>query len=221
MASLYDEEANQDRPLAVWPFVIGREAPADGLRLDAPVVSGAHARIERSGSAYVMTDTSTNGTLVQKLENCMVVGTRELKRGDTVELWNGARIVIPARLGPDDPYWTFRFWIGTRTVVSSVRFDPSSGELTVVGRPVELTPDERVLVKALWASVRHTVTFAELLAALGHDARIPLHGPPDRSARDLIGQHVREIRRKIGDDQRFARHLVTVRGVGYRLDPAC
>jgi pSer/pThr/pTyr-binding forkhead associated (FHA) protein len=59
-------------------LVVGRDADAD-LRVDEPLVSRAHARIERRGDAFVVIDLgSTNHTRV----NGERVAERELRHGD-------------------------------------------------------------------------------------------------------------------------------------------
>jgi pSer/pThr/pTyr-binding forkhead associated (FHA) protein len=67
-------------PLTAAVMVVGREADAD-IQVDEPLVSRAHARIERRGEAYVLLDLgSTNLTRV----NGEVVAERELRDGDDV-----------------------------------------------------------------------------------------------------------------------------------------
>jgi pSer/pThr/pTyr-binding forkhead associated (FHA) protein len=59
-------------------MLVGRDEEAD-IQVDEPLVSRAHARIERRGTAYVVRDLgSTNLTRV----NGEVVAERELRDGD-------------------------------------------------------------------------------------------------------------------------------------------
>ena len=61
-------------------MLVGRDEGAD-IRVDEPLVSRAHARIERRGEEYVVQDLgSTNLTRV----NGEVVGERALQDGDEV-----------------------------------------------------------------------------------------------------------------------------------------
>jgi pSer/pThr/pTyr-binding forkhead associated (FHA) protein len=61
-------------------MVVGREGDAD-IRVDEPLVSRAHARIERRGDAYFVLDLgSTNLTRV----NGEVVAERPLRHGDEI-----------------------------------------------------------------------------------------------------------------------------------------
>jgi pSer/pThr/pTyr-binding forkhead associated (FHA) protein len=67
-------------PLSAAVMVVGREEDAD-IRVDEPLVSRAHARIERRGDAYCVLDLgSTNLTRV----NGEVVAERTLRHGDEV-----------------------------------------------------------------------------------------------------------------------------------------
>ena len=65
-------------PLAASVMLIGRDEDAD-IRVDEPLVSRAHARIEKRGGAYFVLDLgSTNLTKV----NGEPVRERELRDGD-------------------------------------------------------------------------------------------------------------------------------------------
>jgi pSer/pThr/pTyr-binding forkhead associated (FHA) protein len=67
-------------PLHAPVMLVGRDETAD-IRVDEPLVSRAHARVERRGEAYVIVDLgSTNLTRV----NGEVVAERELRHGDEV-----------------------------------------------------------------------------------------------------------------------------------------
>lgn len=67
-------------PLSAPVMVVGREGDAD-IRVDEPLVSRAHARIERRGDAYFVLDLgSTNLTRV----NGEVVAERSLRHGDEI-----------------------------------------------------------------------------------------------------------------------------------------
>lgn len=67
-----------DFPLTDAVMVVGRDEEAD-IRVDEPLVSRSHARIERRGERFVLLDLgSTNLTRV----NGEVVSERELRHGD-------------------------------------------------------------------------------------------------------------------------------------------
>ena len=85
-----------DFPLAPRPLVVGRDDDAD-IRVNEPLVSKAHARIEPRGAAYVVYDLgSTNLTRV----NGEVVYERELKHGDEVRFAR-ARCLFVVDAGTD------------------------------------------------------------------------------------------------------------------------
>jgi pSer/pThr/pTyr-binding forkhead associated (FHA) protein len=67
-------------PLTEVVMVVGREEQAD-IRLEEPLVSRSHARIERRGDGYWLIDlSSTNHTRV----NDEVVAQQQLRDGDEV-----------------------------------------------------------------------------------------------------------------------------------------
>ena len=85
-----------DFPLDPRPLVVGRDDDAD-IRVNDPLVSGAHARIEPRGAAWVVYDLgSTNLTRV----NGEVVYERELKHGDEVRFAR-ARCLFVVDAGAD------------------------------------------------------------------------------------------------------------------------
>ena len=83
-------------PLAAGVLLIGRDEEAD-IRVDEPLVSRAHARIERRGAAFFVLDLgSTNLTKV----NGEPVRERELRDGDELHFARArCRFVSP----PVDP----------------------------------------------------------------------------------------------------------------------
>lgn len=86
------------------------------------------------------------------------------------------------------------------------RFDPSSLELTRDGEPVRLTQGEAALLRCLALQPGRAVGRAELA---GH-ARL---GGSDRA----IDVQIVRLRRKIEEDPRRPRWLLTLRGAGYVL----
>lgn len=87
-----------DFPLTADVLVVGRDDTAD-IRVDEPLVSRAHARLERRGPSYVVLDLgSTNLTRV----NGEVVAERELRHGDEVR-FGRARCTFLAEEGRTDP----------------------------------------------------------------------------------------------------------------------
>lgn len=84
--------------------------------------------------------------------------------------------------------------------------------LTVKGSTCELTPMEMEL---MWMLARHAgevVESEELLKTVwGY--------PPGVKTRTL-DVHIGRLRKKLGEDGRSPRHIITVRSVGYRFEPA-
>jgi two-component system, OmpR family, response regulator RegX3 len=82
-------------------------------------------------------------------------------------------------------------------------------KVTVGGEPVELTHTESELLFALVDHAGQTLTRDQLITlARGFDAV-----PEERT----VDAHVKNVRRKLGDDRRHPHTLVTEIGVGYRF----
>lgn len=93
--------------------------------------------------------------------------------------------------------------------VGELRLDVDEHTLSVSGEPVELTPTEFALLKALMEHPNHAFTRAELLEkALGY-----AYEGLDRT----LDSHIKNLRKKIEPDASRPRYLETVFGVGYRL----
>ncbi|MGW6056868.1 response regulator transcription factor [Streptomyces sp. NPDC055189] len=90
--------------------------------------------------------------------------------------------------------------------------DPVRHEVTVDGRLVECTPGEFELLAALAAEPERVFTRPQLLDRI--------HGSSGYISVRTVDVHVLNLRKKIEDDPRRPRHLVTVFGVGYKLTGA-
>lgn len=91
--------------------------------------------------------------------------------------------------------------------VEGLLVDPRRHSVHVDGRPVALTLAEFRLLHFLMANEGRAFTRQELLPhVVGEGVYVIVRN---------IDVHVRNVRRKLGES---ARHLVTVRGVGYRFD---
>jgi two-component system alkaline phosphatase synthesis response regulator PhoP len=120
------------------------------------------------------------------------------------ELVARVRAVLRRSRAPDDqqPPLTFR----------RVRVDPGRREVTKDGQPVTLTALEFDLLYALARDSGHVLTRESLLqrvwgADYFGDARV-------------VDAHVKELRRKLGDDPNRPVFIHTVRGVGYKFADA-
>jgi len=87
--------------------------------------------------------------------------------------------------------------------------DASRMEVSVDGRPVELTATEFALLLHMARQPGRVFTRAQLLDAI--------HGVAVESYERAVDAHVKNIRRKIEADPHAPRHLQTVFGVGYRV----
>ncbi|MEA5453442.1 response regulator transcription factor [Sinomonas sp. JGH33] len=102
---------------------------------------------------------------------------------------------------------------------SGLTLDPRARTAALVGTPLDLTRTEFDLLHALLRAGGAVITRAELVrVARGERARDDSYvSDADERAVEV---HLGNLRRKLGDDPRSPRWLVTVRGVGYRLAPA-
>jgi DNA-binding response OmpR family regulator len=87
--------------------------------------------------------------------------------------------------------------------------DPATREVHLRGRPVEVTRLEFDLLEALSERPRVVLSRRQLLERVW--------GPDWVGDEHLVDVHVANLRRKLGDDPRRPRHILTVRGVGYRM----
>ena len=86
-------------------------------------------------------------------------------------------------------------------------------QVSVAGRPVELTPSEYELLRVLSLNMGRVSTYQSLVGQVSgkncnHDAKVAL--------RSLV----KNLRRKLGDDADNPAYILNERGVGYRMpDP--
>ncbi len=94
--------------------------------------------------------------------------------------------------------------------VGGLQVDPSRRQVMVDGEPVELTRTEFDIVATLAAHPGRVYTRLSLLEVVSGDAF--------EGYERTIDAHVKNIRRKLGDDPRAPRFVRTVIGVGYKMD---
>lgn len=92
-----------------------------------------------------------------------------------------------------------------------VRLDAARREVTVGGDPVELSRKEFDLLALLMAQPGQVVTRDWCIDRLWWDQEL--------ADTRTLDTHVKRLRRKIEPDPTHPRHLVTVRGVGFRFEP--
>jgi len=99
----------------------------------------------------------------------------------------------------------------TPLVVGDLVIDPAAHTVTVKGRPVDLPPREFDLLHALALEAGRVVSTEDLLARVW--------GAEYAGEPQVVYVHVRWLREKLEEDPNHPRRIVTVRGVGYRLEP--
>lgn len=95
-------------------------------------------------------------------------------------------------------------------VVSDLVIDPAAHTVTVAGHPVELTPREFNLLYALALDAGRVVSVDSLLASVWGAEFI---GEPQ-----VVYVHIRWLREKIEEDPNHPKRIVTIRGIGYKLE---
>ena len=96
---------------------------------------------------------------------------------------------------------------------SVIEVRPAERQVLVAGMGVDLTPREFDLLACLVAEPRRVFSRDDLL-------RVVWGSEPGWQDTATVTEHVRRLRRKIEQDPENPVWLQTVRGVGYRFDPA-
>ena len=128
---------------------------------------------------------------------------KELAARIRAHLRRSSRVAVragdPAVGAPTPAVWTF----------GDVEVVPDAGDVRKGGRPVHLTRTEFRLLCELADNAGRVLSREQLLEAVwGYD-----YFGDSR----LVDVHVRRLRTKIEDDPASPRHVVTVRGLGYKL----
>ncbi len=106
-----------------------------------------------------------------------------------------------ARLGLDGEREPYR--------LGDLAIDYARREVTLAGRPVQLTATEYKLLSELSVNAGRILTHAQLLERVwGQDYSGESH---------YVRGFVRKLRRKLGDDARSPKYIFTETGVGYRM----
>ena len=93
-----------------------------------------------------------------------------------------------------------------------VRLDLEAHEATQGGEPLELTVKEFELMRVLLERAGKVVKREELVREVWDPAWF--------GSTKTLDVHVSALRKKLGDDPAAPRYIHTVRGVGFRFDPA-
>jgi DNA-binding response OmpR family regulator len=96
-------------------------------------------------------------------------------------------------------------------VVGDLVLDPAAHTVTLAGRPIELPPREFDLLHALALTPGQVISVDALLDRIWG---VGYEGEPQ-----VVYVHVRWLREKLEKDPHSPRRIITVRGVGYKLEP--
>ncbi|MFB4282230.1 MULTISPECIES: response regulator transcription factor [unclassified Nonomuraea] len=94
-------------------------------------------------------------------------------------------------------------------LVGEVELDEVAHVVRVCGEPVHVPLREFELLAYLMKNAGRVVTRHEISRHVWHSTV----SPPNNT----IAVHIKRLRRRIGDDEKRPTHILTVRGVGYRL----
>jgi DNA-binding response OmpR family regulator len=94
--------------------------------------------------------------------------------------------------------------------VGDMVIDPSAHTVTIGGRLLDLPPREFDLLHTLALDAGHVVSIDELLARVW--------GAEYEGESQVVYVHIRWLREKLEDDLDHPRRIITVRGVGYKLE---
>ena len=97
-------------------------------------------------------------------------------------------------------------------VVGDLVIDAAAHTVSVAGQPVELTPLEFDLLHVLVENADHVLSVDDLLDRVWGEEYI---GQPQ-----VVYVHIHWLREKLEKDPQNPRRIVTVRGVGYKLESA-
>jgi DNA-binding response OmpR family regulator len=89
--------------------------------------------------------------------------------------------------------------------------DPAAHTVTLAGKPVDLSPREFALLHALALEAGRVIATDELLKQVW--------GAEYEGEAQVVYVHIRWLREKLEDDPQRPERIVTIRGVGYKLEP--
>lgn len=93
--------------------------------------------------------------------------------------------------------------------IGDLSIDLAAREVRVAGRLVDLTKIEFEMLDALTARPNVVLTRPELIEKVW--------GPNWFGDEHVVDVHLSNLRKKLGDDPKAPRYVVTVRGVGFKL----
>lgn len=94
--------------------------------------------------------------------------------------------------------------------VGALRLDPARYEVTLDGEPLDLTRTEYTLLRMLMENPGAVFTRSEMIEnALGYSYE---------GMERTLDSHIKNLRRKIGDNPKEPTYIHTVYGIGYRME---
>ncbi len=99
----------------------------------------------------------------------------------------------------------------TLLTVGDLTLDTAAMQLTQNGRPVPLTPTEYKILAQLMAAPGRIFTKVQLYEGIA--------GEYFESNDNTMMVHISKLREKIGDDPKNPRYIITIRGLGYKIEP--
>jgi DNA-binding response OmpR family regulator len=98
----------------------------------------------------------------------------------------------------------------TSLVVGDLTIDPLAHTVNLGGKPIDLAPHEFELLHALALEAGHVISTDDLLARVW--------GAEYEGEPQIVYVHIRWLREKIEKDPHHPSRIITVRGVGYKLE---
>lgn len=95
--------------------------------------------------------------------------------------------------------------------VGDLTIDVAGHSVTVAGQPVDLSPREFALLHTLALAAGRVVSTDQLLASVW--------GAEYDGESQAVYVHIRWLREKLEENPQHPRRIITVRGVGYKLEP--
>jgi DNA-binding response OmpR family regulator len=99
----------------------------------------------------------------------------------------------------------------TPIVLGDLYLDTAAHKVTLAGQPVELSPREFDLLHVLMMNPGRVMSNEELLAAIW--------GAEFTGQPQAVYVHIRWLRKKIEKDPNEPRRILTIHGIGYKLEP--
>ncbi len=195
-------------PLPAGTTTIGRGRDCD-LILEDDFASRHHARIELRNGKYVLTDEeSRNGTVVRGKP---LHGNRNLAHGDEIQIGDTQLLYIEENA--EDPTTKELKPLSPQQIQSPIQVDTQTWEVWIEGKKLveKLSVLEFKLLGVLYANADRIIGRDELCTELwGKDAY----------TFEMLHQLVHRLKRRIEPNPLTPRYILSVAGVGYRLNTA-